>query len=268
MTREQVSLSILHKAPYGLALGLGLSHFVGHLQFLLLFLPVWDQKVKAELLWLMAGTLCMWGSRGTLRQRGNMAEDLSNLGGVALLQNSFPHPSPSPHHPTHKSPTSVLLCGTLQSLMIPQHSQEGFYAVFQHLLLAPVRQECQVPFWAFIALHELHTEMRITSQGSLPASDLPQNISSVLPIKSLTGVCPSETSCMVSGAVRKSDRIKQKRKTACPFTALREDQALENLSICISMPGPQVSGTRHFPAKSQVRWIRGKVLDENGGNRS
>lgn len=49
MTREQVSLSILHEAPYGLALGLGLSHFVGHLQFLLLFLPVWDQKVKAEL---------------------------------------------------------------------------------------------------------------------------------------------------------------------------------------------------------------------------
>lgn len=35
MTSEQVSLSILHEAPYGLALGLGLSHFVGHLQFLL-----------------------------------------------------------------------------------------------------------------------------------------------------------------------------------------------------------------------------------------
>lgn len=97
-----------------------------------------------------------------------MAEDLSNLGGVALLQNSFPHPTPRLHHPTHKSPSSVLLCGTLQSFMIPPRSQAGFYAVFQHLLLAPERQQCQVPFWTFIALHGLPTEMRITSQGSPP----------------------------------------------------------------------------------------------------
>lgn len=121
---------------------------------------------------------------------------LTSLGSTSLLQNSCLVPACSPPCPTSKAP---VLCSSVEPTVSrgPQHSPLGIHtAVLQCPMLAPGDRHassspgCSSP-------QPPHSLGKVPLRAHIPALGLPQSFSHFLPIKSQTGVCCSESSCMV-----------------------------------------------------------------------
>lgn len=103
-----------------------------------------------------------------------------------------------------------------------------------------------------------YSDKVVSLRTHLPASDLSHNFFGFLPIKSLTGVLPSESNCTVSGTVRKEEWQKGKNSLLLYSSAWEpgtEKPAQVHLYVWFC---PQASEARHLPAKSQVKIDKGR----------
>ena len=85
----------------------------------------------------------------------------------------------------------------------------------------------------------------LSGTSHLPASDRSRSFSSFSPINPQTAMCQSESSLHSVGAVSSGDtgseekgQREKERENSLRFSALSEDQILENLPGYMSLPGP------------------------------